>query len=268
MFANKNIKEITISRISTALSRRIRNIPHQFLWDIKSTEYQINKEKLLKYKNIYKGERCFVVANGPSLKKMDLSLLKNEITIGMNRIFLMKEINGFMPNYLVVADIDIQLKQFTNEYDKVEIPRFYNWNTRKLFTPSENLMFFKESFQSIFQPDFTKKIGTGKSVSYTCLQLAYFMGFSEVILIGKDHNYNIIGIPHSTVKSSGQEENHFIKGYYKEGTKWDVPDYLGEEYAYSLAKTFFENDNRKIYDATLNGKLTIFEKKNFETFFK
>lgn len=267
MFRNKNIEEITFSRLAKALQRRIKNIPHQLIWDFKAEEYQINKEKLLKYKDIHRGKRCFVVANGPSLKKMDLSALRNEITIGMNRIFLMKNINGFMPNYLVVADIDIQLKQFSDEFNLVELPRFYNWNTRGLFTPSENLMFFKESFESIFQPDFTKKIGTGKSVTYTCLQLAYYMGFSEVILIGKDHSYNISGTPHQSVESTGKEENHFIPGYYKKGMKWDVPDYKGEEFAYSLARVAFENDDRKIFDATLDGKLKIFDKVDYKSLF-
>ncbi len=261
------LKELTLKRLSKAIIRRIKNIPHYLSWQLENEEYKINKEKLLKYKDIHKGKRCFIVANGPSLKKMDLSLLKNEITIGMNRIFLLKDVNGFVPNYLVVADIDVQLRQFADEYNRIDITRFYNWNTRSLFTPSENLMFFKESFKSEFQPDFTKQVGTGKSVAFTCLQLAYFMGFSEVILIGKDHSYNISGMPHDSVKATGNEENHFIKGYFKEGYKWDVPDYIGEEYAYSLAKIAFENNNRKVYDATINGKLNIFEKKDFDSFF-
>lgn len=262
-FKNKNLSEITPSRLSKAFKRRIKDIPHRISWDLKSTEYLENKEKILKFKDIHKGERCFVIANGPSLKQMDLSLLKNEITIGMNRIYLMKDINGFLPNYLVVADIDIQLKQFTDEYDKVDLPRFYNWNTRNLFTKSKDLMFFKESFSPEFQPDFTKMIGTGKSVTYTCFQLAYFMGFGEVILIGKDHNYNISGVPHTSVKSDGSETNHFIQGYYKKGMKWDIPDYFGEEYGYSLAKKAFELDGRKIYDATVGGQLSVFKKINY-----
>ena len=45
--------------------------------------------KLQKLKNIHKGERCFIVANGPSLTSGDLNMLYNnkEITFGMNRIY-------------------------------------------------------------------------------------------------------------------------------------------------------------------------------------
>ena len=32
-----------------------------------------------KFKNIHEGKRCFIIANGPSIKTQDLRLLKNEI---------------------------------------------------------------------------------------------------------------------------------------------------------------------------------------------
>lgn len=46
-------------------------------------------------KDSHRGERCFIVGNGPSLKNTDLSLLKNEFAIGMNRVFLASEELGF-----------------------------------------------------------------------------------------------------------------------------------------------------------------------------
>lgn len=264
---NKKLSEITFSRVYKAIVRRIKDVPHKVTWGLPLKATIENKKKLQQYRDIHKGKRCFIIANGPSLKQTDLSLLKDEITIGMNRIYLMKDVNGFVPKYLVVADIDIQLKQFAEEYNKVTVPRFFHWNTRNLFDKSDSLMFFKESFDPSFQPDVTLQIGTGKSVTYTCMQLAYYFGCSEVILIGKDHNYNISGTPHSSINSDGKEDNHFIKGYYKKGMKWDVPDFIGEEFAYSLARKAFEQDGRKILDATIGGKLTVFEKIDYYSLF-
>ncbi len=266
-FKNKRISEISCERCWKAVVRRLKDFPHRIIWKLPFQSSLSNKQRIMMYKNIHRGRRCFILANGPSLNKTDLSLLENEITIGMNRIYLMEGVNGFVPDYLVVADIDIQLWQFTNEYNDVKRPRFYNWNTRKLFDKSENLMFFKESFSPLFQPDFTKRIGAGKSVTFTCFQLAYYMGFSEVFLIGKDHSYNISGIPHMSVESKGDETNHFVKEYYKKGMKWDIPDYVGEEYSYKLAREAFENNGRKIFDATINGKLNVFEKIDYNGLF-
>ena len=128
-------------------------------------------------------------------------------------------------------------------------------------------MFFKESFNPDFRPDFIRRIGTGKSVTFACIQLAYFMGFTEVILIGKDHSYNVAGTPHISVSADGTEDNHFIKGYYKKGMKWDIPNHIGEEYSYTCARKAFEADGRIILDATIDGNLKVFEKVDYYSLF-
>jgi len=261
-------KKITIPRLYSALIRRIANIPHLLMWIFPSKFSLDNRLKLKSFKDIHKGKRCFIIANGPSLNKTDLKLLENEIKIGMNRIYLLEKKQGFLPDYLVVTDVKIQLKQFVDEYEAVQIKHFYNWNARNLFSRKENRYYFKESFKVNFKNDFSKIIGTGKSVTFTCLQLAYYMGFTEVYLIGKDHSYNIDGIPHTSVVSNGEESNHFIEGYFKKGMRWDVPDYSGEEYAYKIAKRIFESDGRIIYDATIDGKLKVFIKVDYYSLFK
>ncbi len=38
--------------------------------------------------NIHHGQRCFIIGNGPSLQRTDLTKLKDEFTFGMNRIYL------------------------------------------------------------------------------------------------------------------------------------------------------------------------------------
>ena len=51
----------------------------------------------------------------------------------------------------------------------------------------------------------------GSTVTYTALQLAYFMGCDPVILIGVDHNFTTPGQPNVTVVSSGDDPNHFSR---------------------------------------------------------
>jgi hypothetical protein len=46
--------------------------------------------------------------------------------------------------------------------------------------------------------------------------------------------------------------------------KWQLPDLAGSEKAYKLAKEHFDKDNRLILDATIDGKLNVFEKIQFE----
>ena len=65
-------------------------------------------------KNKHKGERCFIVATGSSLNKLDLSLIENEITIGINLI-LRKE--NFIPNYLCIADTTVMEKHYDDIFN-------------------------------------------------------------------------------------------------------------------------------------------------------
>jgi len=265
---NMNMKDITLQRIAKAIARWFFfDIPHRIAWALPLKFTVQNKKNLLKYKDIHKGKRCFIIANGPSLKEIDFSLLKNEITIGMNRIYLLEKTNGFMPNYLVCIDIPCQLKQFWDDYNRINIHRFYRWEARKFFGEQENLNYLRHGFSPQFKKDILKPIGVTRSVTYTCIQLAYYMGFNQIILIGKDHSYNISGKAGTPVKSDGAETNHFIDGYYKKGMKWDIPDYLSEELAYRLARKAVEMEGKEIFDATKDGKLNVFEKIKYEDLF-
>jgi hypothetical protein len=265
----KDIKlhELSFERIKDVIIRRITDIPHAISWNCNFPLARKNKEKLKKYHNIHKGMRCFIVANGPSLKQTDLTLLKNEITICMNRMYLSLKRNDFTPTYIVVHDIDIQLLQFRDDLEALDVPKFFNWNARNHFTYKENLVYIRSGYHPHFSTDLTKDSWGGHSVTYVCIQLAYWMGFSEVYLVGKDHNYEQIGTPGKLVISTGNEKNHFMKGYYKKGMGWRIPDYKGEELAYRMALKTFDNDKRKIYDATVGGKLQIFPKVDYHSLF-
>jgi uncharacterized Rossmann fold enzyme len=260
-------EDIYFSRIMNAILRRIYYLPQKFIYYMPVGFYRRNRNNLKSFNNIHKGERCFVIANGPSLKDVDFSLLENEFTIGMNRIYLMKEQNGFTPSYLACIDEKSQINQFHEEFDKVEIPCFFNFKLRNKFSKLSNQNFILGKFSQSFATGISKTYGNGKSVTYTAIQLAYYMGFKEVYIIGKDHSYNTDQKAGTGIKSDGNEDNHFIKGYYKKGQNWDAPDLTGEELAYKIARNKFEINGRIIKDATHRGKLEIFEKIKFESIF-
>lgn len=262
------IKNMSLQRLENIIRRRIINIPASICWNLPWGFVKANKERLKKFKDIYQGQRCFIIANGPSLNKIDFSLLKNEITIGMNRIYLMEKQNGFLPNFIVCIDEKVQLRQFFNEYNELTIPCFFNWNQRNLFDKNQYQYFIKVKFSMGFAKDLIRnKTYNGGSATFTCLQLAYYMGFQEVFLIGKDHSYNTSIKSAKEIVSDGNENNHFIKGYYNKGQIWDSPSYDVEEFAYEIAKDFFAKEGRIIKDATIGGKLKVFEKIDFNSLF-
>ena len=70
--------------------------------------------RLAELKDIHKGKRGFIIGNGPSLKQTDLSRLKDEITFGLNRIYMMFPQLGFGTTYFVsVNDLVIELSRLS-----------------------------------------------------------------------------------------------------------------------------------------------------------
>lgn len=267
---NRFNNQLSISRISTAIFRRIQNLPHLAAWYLGIGDYANNSEQLLNFRDKHTTDRCFILGNGPSLKNMDLDLLKDEVTFGLNRIYLLFDQFTFRPSYFVSVN-DLVLSQFADEIAKLKMPKFINWNLRKYYAPGDNsINYVKMGFglKDEFCTNLRQPVSSGGTVTYVAMQIAYWMGFKEVILVGVDHSFADKGTPNKTeVRTSEVDKNHFHPDYFPKGVKWQLPDLLRSEIAYSLAKDAFENDNRKILDATAGGKLTIFDKVKFEDLF-
>jgi hypothetical protein len=262
------LNEISLGRIAEAVQRRIEDFPHALAWNANSRFASWNQEQLKGFLNIHRGERCFILANGPSLRSMDLSLLKGEITFGMNRIYLLADELGFSPTYFVCIN-ELVLDQFHDEIKTLMMPKFLNWNRRSLFDPQRKDMHYlriKLGLKDHFGADINQPITSGGTVTYVALQIACYMGFETVVLIGLDHSYEAKGIPNrSVVRHQEKDQDHFHPNYFPRGSKWQPPDLIRSEIAYQLAREAFESDGREIIDATSGGKCPIFRKGHFES---
>lgn len=262
------LNEFSLDRLMAALWRRLDDIPHALAW--RSLDGEKYRQRLLQFRDLHRGERCFILGNGPSLASMDLSPLRKEITFGLNRIYLLFDRLGFLPSYYVCVN-ELVLVQFADEIRGLNMPKFLNWNCRRYFdVPDETLHFVRMrlSLSDRVQTDATRPLYGGGTVTFAALQLAYFMGFRTVVLIGVDHRFVNHGIPNRTVvRSSEKDANHFHPDYFPPGSKWQLPDLRRSEIAYSLAREAFERDGRRILDATVDGHCPVFEKIAFETLF-
>lgn len=228
----------------------------------------ISRKGLGQFRNIHQGKRCFIMGNGPSLKQTDLTKLKNEYTFGMNRIYLAFDDMGFETSYYVSVN-DLVIEQCANEILELKIPRFVSWRAGKRWlTQQENLYFLYTTYtEPKFAKDIRNRLWESATVTYVALQIAFFMGFDEVILIGVDHNFETKGKANTTIVSQGDDPNHFHPGYFGKGFRWQLPDLEMSEVGYRMAKEAFEKDGRKVLDATIGGKLTIFEKIDYNKLF-
>jgi len=242
---------------------------------------QPDYEILTALRNQYAGERCVIIGNGPSLNQTDLELLKTELTFAVNGIFYARDRMGFDPTFYVVEDnafMRDNLKEIQSYEAKSKLfPSVYRSQVGEgvghiYFTMNRG--FYEQRSPNFciprFATDVTHQVYSGQSVTYMNLQLAYHMGFTEVILVGMDFSYLVPDSAHVSgdqIVSTEDDPNHFHPAYFGAGRVWKKPKLDRVLASYSLAKSVFEADGRRIINATEGGALEVFERADFETLF-
>ena len=220
--------------------------------------------QLTMYKNIHKGKRCFIIGTGPSLTLEDLNALKDEITFAPNRIYELLDRTSWRPTYYMCQDHNIiqtfgaRIKEIDS--DVVFLPVNYKnefvGDKYKFFVLKEKNYYPK---YADFSKDVSKYIAQGYTVTYGAIQIAIYMGFSEIYLIGIDHNYNI------TRDASGRpvrknESGNYSKGMSEYVNMKNLPRVEESTIAYEVAEKVSRQMGVRIYNATRGGKLETFER--------
>ena len=219
-------------------------------------KYNQDREKFRRLKNKYSGERCFLFGTGPSLKYMDLSVFKNEITFGVNSL-LWKD-TGVEFNFFGLTGKN--KKCLNGIFGKKESVLFlfrtaarmyfkeYPWLDNVITLNTNGLILQKKALPE----DISKKVyGGGGTIIVPCLQVCFYLGFKEVYLVGCDCSYS------GDVHFKGNERIPFT------GTK-EKKHWAKVFKSYEILRREFEKNNKKIYNSTMGGNLEVFERKNLE----
>lgn len=242
---------------------------------IKPNNKTVSTERFKALKKIIKNsgkKRIFVLGNGPSLKKTDLSLLKDEITIGFNGIFLHKT---FKPTIHIVED-HLVAEDRKNEIMEFDCPvKMFPSYLGYCIDPQPNTIFLNHLPRKSFpvDTDFSDNAEeisyTGGTVTYTGLQVAASLGFDEIILIGVDASYKVENVERSTDYGTGvlcskaDDINHFDPSYFGKGYRWHDPNVHTMLQAYRKVRNYAEINGKKILNATIGGELEVFPRVNY-----
>jgi hypothetical protein len=238
----------------------------------------LNEKHLLSLRGKHMGQRAFVIGNGPSVNQCDLGLLKPEITFGVNAIYLNRERMGFDPTYYVVED-EFVAEDRADEINQLNGPvKFFGNYLSYCMQRQPNVVWLNLRMNYEDYPGFphfsrnaARMVWVGGTVTYVCLQLAYYMGFAEVYLIGFDHSYRIpsdVRIEGTSILSESNDPNHFSSAYFGKGYRWHDPMVQRMEKAFRRAKDIYEANGRRILNATVGGKLEVFERVDYAHLFK
>lgn len=165
------------------------------------------------YAGKYAGQRCFVLGNGPSLKLYDVSVLENEKVFCVNEFFKFEQADMVKPDYYLFTDsiffdtdpngndgdnaFSNELLSFVDKHENMEmfIPVQYNesWLAEK--NKARIRYYYAGRSIELLQNkkiDFAKVSPSAQAVIQVAIELAIYMGFSEIYLLGTDQT-NIFG---------------------------------------------------------------------------
>ena len=238
------------------------------------------------------------MGNGPSLNYTPLEKLSDDYVWGVNRCHLLYEKISWRPQFFcavdhrvtpnIASEIDHQSTQLPDTLfflpSQYSILRDWKdreniiWTTEKLQDPSLGA-------DGYFATDPSDFLRTPNTVTITCIQLAVYMGFNPIYLIGCDANWHMpdgfargIGsvqdpgtgeiVEKFNLTMEGDEDhNHFHPEYFKKGDPWTAPNLNGQLYGYQRVHEKCTQLGIQIFNATVEGELEVFPRKKFSELF-
>ena len=223
-------------------------------------------ERYRQYDGKHIGEVCCIVSNGPSVTIEDLNILSKQpiTTIGMNRVYIRYDKTTWRPNYYIIQDPTIIRSCHKEVEECVRDSVIFQKSTGEKKYDIDNAIFYDVDYsrswkgeKPLFSNGKNNFFYDGNSVTYSAIQLAVFMGFKRIYLIGCDCNYSANNVVN---KESYPDPRMYEKD--KVGTK--PPDIAYQFKAYEAAKKYANNFNIEIINATRGGMLDVFERADFE----
>lgn len=237
-------------------------------------------------KGKYKGKRCFLIANGPSLNMTPLYLLKDEYTIMFNRAGLMIERLNFIPKFYMICDglvgrnIKDEIAYYVQNCEHVFVPDINKGELVKFteFVPFEdNVLYMYEELVKFSHT--LPFMNVGGTVIYGAFQVLMYLGFEEVVVVGNDMNYvihktvdvlteekNKKGTYQSIRSQKDDDPNHFDPRYFGKGKEYHQPtQVILDKIFASLDRVAVEYKKAgiKIVNAGYNSKVQSFPKQDF-----
>lgn len=226
-------------------------------------------------------KRCFIIGNGPSLNKTDLSRLKNEVTFAVNGFFLKQPELDWTPTFYMVED-HLVAEDRADAINKLTgsiklFPAYLGYCIDK----KDDTIFFNHRPRVSYPDGFDFSTNaedityTGCTVTFTAMQMAASLGFEEIYLIGVDADYDIPSdaknkskYDTSVLDMKSDDPNHFHPDYFGKGYRWHDPQVDKMLEAYAEAKRVTDKAGIKIYNATIGGKLEVFPRRKYSELFE
>jgi len=234
--------------------------------------WQAELRRIRALRDVGKGRRAFLVGNGPSLSRMDLSPLAGEFVCLVNRGVRALGHGLDHADMHIVNDIHCY-RAFADEIETIAarhpIPyRFLNARMRRRWRragqgaePYFLIGNPRKLTAGQVVPDLAEGVVTGPSILLSAVHLLDAMGFAEIHLIGCDLDYDsggpyFFGLDET---DAAHEQSPDIVARRK--------DMSGVNGQFAVLRANLEPNGKKIFNAGLGGNLESLPRVDFESLF-
>lgn len=246
-------------------------------------------KRINNFKDIHKNKTCYILGTGPSLNKFDIKKLKNEFTIGINFFFLHPDFKFLNKKYICSAPSHMPLNY--DIWDNL-LTKLQDHDISQIFIGDSN---YEYSIGNFLKNNKDKKLhnlcllnyhsspivnsnninfsnlhdlGVGPLISpvttlVTALQIAYYMGFTKINLLGIDHD-NLNPAKNSDASNShfySEDQNH--ETHIKYDNKTSIFKWLYQAWTqYEILNEFYRLNKIEIINLNKESYLDVFDKVN------
>ena len=225
-----------------------------------------DNKKLRALKNTKNEKPCFIIGNGPCLRTSDLELIKDYDSFACNMIFRIFNETNWKPTYYVVQDRYVNADKGIQDLscENLFISEYY-WRKNTVNNPKAICFRGKRYRKSIQNPKFSedidKHIINMPTVTYSMIQIASYLGYKRIYLMGMDHDYPLIFDKAGRIIRTSNKRNHI---FYDDTPSEIIADIEGMNIAYLAAKEYSQNNGIRIINVSRGGRLECFERAELE----
>jgi hypothetical protein len=227
------------------------------------------------------------MGNGPSLNQMDLNLFASEHVWISNRGYLLFDRVAWRPSFYVsvdrrvLPDIAGEVNQLVRANPRLTCFFPVQYGRQRLIEPCRNVYWYNElrprnwdDRRETVSCDASIGVSEVRTVTVAALQLAVYLGFDPIYLIGCDTSYTV---PQTVVyddtarqcitSTRDDDPNHFDARYFGVGRKWHEPHADKMIVHYRHVRETYDPDGSRIFNATVGGRLEVFPRVEYTRVF-
>ena len=230
----------------------------------------------------HEGQRCFILGTGPSINTQDILPLRTEMCIVLNAFYHHKDYHLIAPRYHLFSGLCLHphiikeagLAWYRDLRDRTcSATLLLNYGDKE-FIEGNHLLPGRSIFYLHYQRpwelldtrgiDAAQSLYPSQNVAAMAIQAALYMGCSDIILLGLDHDWVLR-------KAAGRHTQFFQPEDGRPEPAWEVSDwtqivstYLKLWNQYRRLRRFAEGNGIRILNATKGGMLDVFPRVELE----